>query len=850
MKKLLISGVLIFLTNTVQAFHIVGGEIEFVYLSAGVYRINLIQYFDLDQSRNPRPDRSVAVHVYRNGDNRLMSIHRLQNISQENVAYANRACVTAELQTLRVVYSADIRLNPRSYASNEGYYIQWERCCRNEGINNIVNSSNTGINYVLEIPPLMKHGEIFRNSSPIFFKPLNDYACVNQLYYAEFTSRDLDGDSLVYSLSTPLRSHTPLSVPIPQEKPHLNVTFNRGFSIDNVVGGSPPLRIDSNGLLTANPDREGLYVFAVKVEEYRDREKIGEVRRDFQLLVVDGCAPPNPPMVDIDIPGDPGFDPEVDTLTYIASDMNKCFDFVVSNLTPGETVSFRAEGVNFDEDFNDVFSFNDSFVNGNQLMVGICIPDCPPIRDDIFILDLIAADDACPLPQMDTLRITIQVEPPTNHVPVASPDASLTLNIGDTGSRIITGSDADGDDLEMRLFIEGIRDPMTYGFDLINVSETSGNISGEVAWDTNCMLYDFSRIQNFNVGVIINDIDQCNLPGDTIFINASVILPVNNSPLVSIATPLLAQIDLGSNLDIEVLATDADGDDITLFFQGGNFNTNFYDLNFTEMTGNSSVSSNFTWDLACNSSRFDDGQQFELLFIASDENRCQITEYDTLRYTIQVNYPENATPQFDPIERRRTIRIGEYVEIEIDAFDPNTTDLITIQFAEAISRPSLNSLELKPVTGQGRVKAILKWQPECSFLRLGENSSSLDVVLQVFDDACPEPNIDTVLLTFEIVDKTIDQEGFLPPNIFTPNGDGKNDTFSLSGNFDPNNNLPQDNCSNAFKYVVITNRTGTTVFRSEIRDFLWTGNQFPSGVYYYFIKYTNTEFKGYVHLMR
>ena len=132
------------------------------------------------------------------------------------------------------------------------------------------------MNYVLEIPPLMKNGIVFQNSSPVLFKPLSDYACINQLYYVEFTGVDPDGDSLVYSLASPLNSSTQDPLPTPQPKPHFNVAFASGYSEDNMIPGSPPLRISNKGLLTVNPSETGLFVFSIKVEEYRDGEKIGE----------------------------------------------------------------------------------------------------------------------------------------------------------------------------------------------------------------------------------------------------------------------------------------------------------------------------------------------------------------------------------------------------------------------------------------------------------------------------------------------------------------------------------------------------------------------------------------------
>lgn len=854
MKKFFITCCLILTIGISNAFHIVGGEIEFIYLSDGVYRINLIQYFDRAQDENPGGDQFVTVYIFRNGDDQLMSTHVLPFVSEEVVEYTNIECARDELQTARILYSADIELSPAQYDSDEGYYIQWERCCRNTDVDNIVNPAGTGMNYVLEIPPLMRNGKIFKNSSPILFKPLSDYACINQLYYVEFTGVDPDGDSLVYSLATPLNSSSAVALPIPQPKPHFGVNFLNGFSQNDMVGGTRPLRISNRGLLTVTPDQTGLFVFAVKVEEFRNGEKIGEVRRDFQMLVVDGCNPPDPPVVDIAIPGNPTFDPDVDILTYVASDVEKCFDFVVSNVTLGETISLRAEGVNFDEMIDEIFSVNQIPVGDgtNQLQIQVCIPDCPPIRDAPFILDLIAADDACPLPQLDTLRLTIEVQPPPNTAPVGSTSTNSITRPEDSSlySQLVSGVDADGDELEMRLYIEGIEDPALAGFNLIGVTGSFGNVQATVTWDTDCETYDFSEFQNFNVGIIINDVDQCDLPGDTVFIEATVILPLNSDPQISPATTLPSQVDLGTNLDLEIIATDSDGDDLTLSFVGGNFDPDFYGASFAQVSGNSSVSSNLIWNIGCDAIRFADGQQFELMFIADDDDKCKVKNFDTLKHIIQVNYPNNVSPEFDPIERNQSLRVNESVEIAIGAFDLDSDDEITMQFAQGVRQPASGTLEFEPVTGQGRVTGILKWQPECSLLRFGETSSLQDIVIQISDNACPTPNIDTVKITVEVFDDGERQKEFLPPNVFTPNGDDKNDIFSLSGNFDPNQNLPPDNCDNTFEYIIITNRAGSPVFRSESRDFVWTGGQFPSGVYYYLVKYTNTEFKGYVQLVK
>lgn len=838
-----------------DAFHIVGGEMEFIYVSDGVYRINVIQYFDKAQSQNTGPEGLVTVHIFRNGDNELMSIHNLTLLSQENVEYTNIDCSREELQTSRVIWSALVELDPEEYSSKDGYYMVWERCCRNTEIKNIVGPRDAGMKYTLEFPPLMKDGKVYKNSSPVLFKPLADYACINQLYYVEFTGTDPDGDSLVYSLQTPLNSSVANEpVPTPQPKPHFGVVFKSGFSETSMIPGSSPLKISSKGLLTVTPSDIGLYVFSVLVEEFRNHEKIGEVRRDFQMLVVDGCLPPDPPVVDVDIPGDPGFNPKTDVLNYTVGDTEKCFDFLIANITPGETITLRAEGVNFDESLNDIFTINQIPVgdSDNELRIEVCIPDCPPTRGFPFILDLIAGDNACPLPQLDTLRLSINVEPPPNDSPVASiADKSIAINEDADYSEMISATDADGDEMSMSLFIEGIEDPTAVGFDLNVTSSASGIIEAEFTWDTDCIIYDFSAQQQFDVAILIDDDDECAVSNpDTLFIYSTVILPPNTNPVISSNPEIPSNLLLGSSLNLSVSAEDTDGDDLSLTFIGGNFSVDSYGIEFLPVSGNTFVDSDFVWDLDCNRNLYEDGQQFELLFIAEDDDRCKVKNTDTLRHIITVNYPPNNDPQFEEISRRQVVRVNEQVEIDIEAFDTNSNDEITMQFAEGVRQPASPSLIFTPVTGKGRIKSILEWQPECSLLRLGETSKLVDIILQVTDNACPISNIDTVKLTFEIIDDSERQESFLPPNVFTPNGDQKNDTFQLNGNFDKNQNLPPDNCDNTFLYIDINNRAGNSVFRSENRDFVWTGGQFPAGVYFYVIKYTNSEFKGYIHLMR
>ena len=834
--------------------HIVGGEIEFIYLADGLYRIRVIQYFDDANEINPGPEPTVVVSIFSNRDNQIVSNHELTLLGRETIPYTNEECFIDELQTSRVVWTADVELDPQAYADTEGYYIVWERCCRNENVVNIINPLGTGMKYVLEIPPLWVDGRAFVNSSPILFQPLSDYACVNQLYYIEFTGTDPDGDSLAYTLTTPLNSSAAVAVPIPQPKPHPLVQFSPPFSVDNTIPGIIPLGISSRGLLTVTPSTEGLYVFSVLVEEFRSGVKIGEVQRDFQMLVInEGCAPPDPPIVGASVPGNASFQTSIDTLSYAVGDEEKCFDFFVTNITPGETISLRAEGVNFEGDLENVFSVNNQLIGENQdtLKLEVCVSDCPPIRDGPFVVDFIAGDDACPLPQLDTLRMIIEVEPPPNNFPVISPsDRSINLGEDDFFSLDIQGTDADGENMTMALYVPGVFDPAESGFGLEVVSSSPGSISGVFSWDTDCEQFDFSLNQQFEVAILIEDLDTCNAPNpDTLWINSNVLLPANTIPQVALGDGFDGQsvitVRPEGNLDFDVTATDLDGDTVNLMLIPLDFDPDAFGLSFTDRQGVGEVASRFSWGLDCPFEN-DLTTQFNMVFVAEDVDKCQTVNADSLFFTVNIDYSNEAPiiDRFSIID----INVNEPFELEISGRDANAQDNLTLDYFDGIRRPDSPSLNFTGANARGTVSSILSWTPECSLLD-GDDEGFFDLAFVVFDDACPENTFDSTRVTFRIINPQ-GAAAFIPPNAFSPNGDGKNDVFRLTGLDLPEANIPPDNCEDAFEYISIRDRSGKAVFESSNREFAWDGQRAEPGIYYYIVQFVNSQYKGFVQLLR
>ena len=90
----------------------------------------------------------------------------------------------------------------------------------------------------------------------------------------------------------------------------------------------------------------------------------------------------------------------------------------------------------------------------------------------------------------------------------------------------------------------------------------------------------------------------------------------------------------------------------------------------------------------------------------------------------------------------------------------------------------------------------------------------------------------------------VDETQVIVPNIFSPNGDGVNDMFSIAG---------LDKCQSYS--IRIYNRWGVLIFETAQPGFVWdgrttTGMKAEAGVYYYTLTNNTTEKKGFVTLIR
>ncbi|MEY2924659.1 MAG: hypothetical protein RLZZ337_1207, partial [Bacteroidota bacterium] len=202
-----------------------GGEIYYEVLNpnSNLYAITLRLYIDC-QNGNPNAIASDAVAligVYDASTNAYREQFSMNAGSPKRVNEVNYNCVRPPTGVCVDEYTYKINkvLNP----GNNGIFIAFQRCCRNNSITNLVQPENTGITIWTMIPPSST-----RNSSAVFKKLPPNYVCIDAPLSVDHSATDVDGDSLRYFLSTPYAGGTPddpRPTPSAQTRPPFDLIF-------------------------------------------------------------------------------------------------------------------------------------------------------------------------------------------------------------------------------------------------------------------------------------------------------------------------------------------------------------------------------------------------------------------------------------------------------------------------------------------------------------------------------------------------------------------------------------------------------------------------------------------------
>lgn len=740
MKKTLLSlFLLLFSMLQANATHIVGGEIELQVvknLPNATHRLSLNLYFDDINGNVGAKDPTVSLVVYRKRDNVYQGIATLPIISDSLIGFSNPNCVqNNSVRTRLIRYSGYIYLLPENFNDPDGYYFVWERCCRNNTITNIQSPEAAGSVFYLAFPALIKDGKTFENSSPLFGKLTGDYICRGRPFVFDFGATDADKDSLVYSLVTPLNGFSNTQNPRPDipvaSSNYPLVRWQTGYGVNNVIPGPQPLRVNSRtGQLSVTTDLLGLYVFCVLTEEFRNGKKIGEVRRDFQLKVID-CPDNNAPLSFLREKGKTDFYDTNQTIT-IKANQQKCLSFLVTDLDPNQELNLKILPNNFTGSYTLTPTSTRTNTYKDTLRAELCFDACTASFDGKpLIFDLIASDNGCPQPMVSTLRVKVIVEPDLNNRP--------------------------------------------------NISTDLQNRKGEV---------------------IINQ-----------------------------------------QLKFNLFGKDIDNDNITITAKGRGFNLADIGMNFGSVTGLGTVSSPFTWTPNCNAVRSND---YIVDFFITD-TRCNRNLKDSISVNLKALPIPSLAPNVLTSLAKNEIEIildgteVQPINFEVTAQDPDADPIKLYALGKGFDLAKVGAIWTDK-NGVAKIINPFSWKLDCSLLD-GKDQATYVIDFITEDNSCSPNRFDTVSVNVVLKSKLVSYDSFKPVNVFTPNGDGKNEYFTLT-------DLPENNCFEKFEFIQIFDRWGGMVYESKDRNFRWTGGEYASAEYYYLLKFTKREFKGWVNLIR
>ena len=602
-----------------RATHIVGGEMELVHNTGDSYTLLLNLYFDAVNGNAGALDADLTASIFDKATNSRMANVLLPLTSNTFVNYTNPACTRPTLSTRKLVYSKLINLPANVYNNIAGYYVAVERCCRNNTISNIVAPNNAAQTFYLEFPAVVRRGQPFYDSTPRIFPPLADYACRNELFYYDFGGTDADGDSLVYDLVTPLNGHSNATVPKPaaaDPAPYSPVSWNPGLSVANQIPGTPTLSINrATGRLTVRPANLGLFVFGVRCAEYRRGEKIGESRRDFQLMVLNCAVNTKPSLVMLPAPtGQVNYQPGRDTLRLVPGG-NRCVRLRFTDPDPNSRLTLSLSPVNFSGLLPNFTTATSGAVRTpgapDTLTATLCFPDCLDSRGRVFLLDVVVGDDGCSLPKRDTVRVAFIAVPPPNAPPAlvttAGPALPLRVRVGDLVTFELTGTDPDNDPVQLEMTGQGFS-PAGLGATL-SQGTTGNQQRGRFTWRVDCRAVGPDSVFNFRFSAATT---PCSAR-QAVTLTVPVVVSYRNRPPVLTSTlptapaneiPLV-ELPLGRLYTATFTGVDADRDGLTLTATGSSadgregFDLAAAGMRFQAQNGTGVANGTFSWDVSC-----------------------------------------------------------------------------------------------------------------------------------------------------------------------------------------------------------------------------------------------------------
>lgn len=459
-RKLYLLVILLMLSTVgAKASHLFGGEITWTCIQsgpdAGKFQFTIKAYRDC-QGNHFSPPSNLAVY----GNPGLTSIPinaaltQINDLSPPNCGFTCASPSAGAIQEY-VMKTNPVFLNGTPPAT--GWTFAIDDCCRNS----LVNLGGGGQGFTIRAtmyPYLGLNMNPCYDSSPYFKERPNTYICIGYPYTYNPTAVDSDLDSLRSEWANPIDQ--PTSSP-PAAFNASAINFSAPYSVNNQLPGNVTMNNLSgevNFFVTTAAGTTGNFATCIKVTSYKCGVKVAEIYRDYGVVLTTNCFVQNPPTINL---------PPAINLPFAGGTSKDTTVFA------GDTVRFRIDATDFQKNIGSgsfqnirIEAYSDQFGTPINTDGGCQYPPCAylnkllpsvsPIANFIqftwvtncnhilapsgcirgrntYYFIIKAQDDYCLAPAINTITISITVEPP---IALKAPDvrgATVLNPAGDVG---------------------------------------------------------------------------------------------------------------------------------------------------------------------------------------------------------------------------------------------------------------------------------------------------------------------------------------------------------------------------------------------------------------------------------
>ncbi len=234
-----------------------------------------------------------------------------------------------------ILAGEDIKVNTytqqHTYPANGRYIIAFQDPNRVNNIQNVNFPNSVDIPFFVQTTLTLIESQFQGpNNSVILLQPPIDFACAGMPFLHNPNAFDPDGDSLSYSLVTPLQD---FNVPVPR--------YVRPDLVFPGPGNTLTINEMTGDVLWDSPPSAGEYNIAIRIDEFRDGVLLNSVIRDMQILVI--VCNDTPPEITVD-----------EEICVIAGEVLN-IPVTVDDIDSDQQVRISATGGPFIQDFSPAF---------------------------------------------------------------------------------------------------------------------------------------------------------------------------------------------------------------------------------------------------------------------------------------------------------------------------------------------------------------------------------------------------------------------------------------------------------------------------------------------------------------